>query len=338
MTIFDIGTDTSTFHPQTYLVMELIRGTDLQCAKQQGPFASGIAATLGAGIADALAEVHRGGIIHRDVKPANILISKDENLHGKTRYKLTDFGIARILDESRLTATGQSIGTATYFSPEQAHGGAITSASDVYSLGLVLLEILTGSTVFPGPAAASVAARLHRNPEIPETLGDPWVHLLTRMTAQDPADRPTAAAISAALQNDALFGSEDSPHSGSRIASQPAAHIFPEGRGVLTETELTGSLQNDTSSSSPITESLEIDAADTATQPHLLVSVRKQKHILRWVLIVLAALAVIIFAVVLLVLVFDGQAPPVPADYPPASGELGELGELLIDLQESVDP
>ncbi|MBG6219051.1 serine/threonine protein kinase [Arthrobacter sp. CAN_A6] len=360
VTVFDIGTDTSTLHPQTYLVMELVRGTDLQRAKQQGPFASATAAILGSGIADALADIHGRGIIHRDVKPGNILISNDENLHGRTRYKLTDFGIARVLDESRLTGTGQSIGTAAYFSPEQARGGLVTSASDVYSLGLVLLETLTGVTAFPGPAAASAVARLHRNPDIPETIGETWVGLLTRMTAQDAAARPTAAEVSATLQNDALFGSEDTPHGGSHVTPQPAARILPdttseqdsgnptrpedvvpgavgaEGKGTPAALGPVGSLRNDALSSSPITESLEIDTAtETATQLHPLVAEHHRKPVLRWVLIVLAALIGILFAVVLLMLVLDGQARSVPVDYPPASGE---LGELLIDLQESVDP
>ncbi|WP_051476779.1 serine/threonine-protein kinase [Arthrobacter sp. Br18] len=360
VTVFDIGTDTSTLHPQTYLVMELVRGTDLQRAKHQGPFASAPAATLGSGIADALADIHGRGIIHRDVKPGNILISNDENLHGRTRYKLTDFGIARVLDESRLTGTGQSIGTAAYSSPEQARGGPVTSASDVYSLGLVLLETLTGVTAFPGPAAASAVARLHRDPDIPVTLGDPWVGLLTRMTAQDAAARPRAADVSATLQNDPLFGTEEDFHAGSHIIPESAAHILPEatvepdnanptrpgdivpetasaeGKGTPTELGPTGSLRLDALSSSPITDSLDIDTAtDTTTQPHPSVAEHHQKPVLRWVLIVLAALIGILFTVVALMLVFDGQAQPVPVDYPPASGE---LGELLIDLQESVDP
>ncbi|WP_081737687.1 serine/threonine-protein kinase [Arthrobacter sp. H41] len=360
VTVFDIGTDTSTLHPQMYLVMELIPGTDLQRAKHQGPFASATAATLGVGIADALADIHGRGIIHRDVKPANILISNDENLHGRTRYKLTDFGIARILDQSRLTATGQSVGTAAYFSPEQAQGGPITSASDVYSLGLVLLETLTGVTAFPGPAAASAVARLHRNPEVPETLGEPWVQLLTRMTAQGPMARPTAADVSATLHNNALFGTEDDFQTGAHLIAQPAAHLLPgttvepdngdltrpvdvvsgfvgaEGKDTTTGPAPAGSLRNDTSSSSPTTESLEIGTAtDTTTQPHPVVPEHRRKPVLRWALIVLAALISILLTVVLLMLVVDGQAQPVPVNYPPASGE---LGELLTDLQESVDP
>ncbi|WP_216699006.1 hypothetical protein, partial [Arthrobacter sp. Br18] len=154
--------------------------------------------------------------------------------------------------------------------------------------------------------------------------------------AQDAAARPTAAEVSATLQNDALFGSEDTPHAGSHVTPQPAAHILPEGKGIPTDSELTGSLRNDALSSFPITESLEIDTAtETATQPHPLVAEHHRKPVLRWVLIVLAALIGILFTVVLLMLVFDGQARPVRVDYPPASGE---LGELLIDLQESVDP
>ena len=103
------------------------------------------------------------------------------------RPKLTDFGIARIVDATRLTATGTMVGTAAYLSPEQAMGSPLSPATDIYSLGLVLLECIKGTVEYPGGAVESAVARLHRAPEIPEDLPAEWAHLLASMTAIEPA-------------------------------------------------------------------------------------------------------------------------------------------------------
>ncbi|WP_162150450.1 serine/threonine-protein kinase, partial [Arthrobacter sp. H5] len=174
VTVFDVGTDTATLHPQTYLVMELVQGEDLHRARYNASLTEEETAAMGAGVADALAYIHGRDIVHRDVKPANILLGGRGDVQRARNPKLTDFGIARLMDGARLTATGQSIGTAAYLSPEQAEGISVTPASDVYSLGLVLLECLTGDAAFPGPAAASAAARLYRGPPIPAALSNGW--------------------------------------------------------------------------------------------------------------------------------------------------------------------
>ncbi len=101
--------------------------------------------------------MHDHGVIHRDLKPANILLQTG---NGRTRAMLTDFGIAHLIDGSRLTATGSVMGTAAFLSPEQALGKPLTPASDIYSLGLVLIECLTGERVFPGSGIESAAVRL----------------------------------------------------------------------------------------------------------------------------------------------------------------------------------
>lgn len=206
--VYDAVTDTDSLEARTYLVMELVQGTDLHRARQRADLSNdddGVGpaqtAELGAGLADALAYIHERGIVHRDVKPANILLGDGTGAQQKGQAKLTDFGIARLVDSARMTATGQSMGTATYFSPEQAQGLAISRASDIYSLGLVLLECLTGKVEFPGPAIASAAARVQRDPQIPSWIGEGWAEVLTAMTRRDPAARPSAADIASALRS-----------------------------------------------------------------------------------------------------------------------------------------
>src|SRR6185437_6676062 len=141
----------------------------------------------------ALAAVHSFGLVHRDIKPANILISTTGDV------KLSDFGIARELEAERLTAAADVIGTAAYLSPEQARGAEVGPPTDVYALGLVLLESLTGRREYPGQAVESAVARLLRDPVIPENLPGSWPTLLRAMTQSDPAQRPTAADVEATL-------------------------------------------------------------------------------------------------------------------------------------------
>lgn len=179
----------------TYLVMELVEGPDLGALLRGGPLSGARTRQVGWDVARTLGYIHQRGIIHRDIKPSNILTREAEPDSGMFGYLLTDFGIARFFDGSRMTATGQTIGTAAYFSPEQARGGALDTPTDIYSLGLVLLECLTGERAFPGTGLESALARLSRAPSIPEALGERWVSLLSSMTADDPAGRPSAAAV-----------------------------------------------------------------------------------------------------------------------------------------------
>jgi len=182
-----------------YLVMELVDGPDLRRTLKSGPLPAVSVASLGADLADALAYVHSKGVIHRDVKPANILLFPQE--HDSRLYpKLTDFGIARLVEATVATAHGATIGTANYLSPEQAQGGTVAPSTDIYSLGLVLLESLTGEKAFPGPIVEAAVARLLRDPEIPESLGTDWVELLRAMTNRLPDARPGAQEAAAVLR------------------------------------------------------------------------------------------------------------------------------------------
>ena len=182
-----------------YLVMELVDGPDLRRTLKSGPLPAVSVASLGADLADALAYVHSKGVIHRDVKPANILLFPQE--HDSRLYpKLTDFGIARLVEATVATAHGATIGTANYLSPEQAQGGTVAPSTDIYSLGLVLLESLTGEKAFPGPIVEAAVARLLRDPEIPESLGTDWVELLRAMTNRLPDARPGAQEAASVLR------------------------------------------------------------------------------------------------------------------------------------------
>jgi tRNA A-37 threonylcarbamoyl transferase component Bud32 len=188
--VLDAGIDDD----RPFLVLELVRGTTL--AETLGePLPPARVAELGTDIASALAHVHAAGVVHRDVKPGNVLV--DEN----GAAMLADFGIARLVDDTRHhTRTGTVVGTVAYLAPEQVAGERVTTAVDIYALGLVLLEALTGVRPYAGTSVESALARLSRPPEIPATLPPGWGALLTAMTARDPAVRPTAAEVTALVR------------------------------------------------------------------------------------------------------------------------------------------
>lgn len=201
VTLFDAGTDQrDPEHARTFLTMELIHGPDLYARLRGGPLSPQDVAHIGADLASALDYVHGRGIIHRDIKPANVLLP-DAPVGSPIRPKLTDFGIARIIEGTRLTATGTMVGTAAYLSPEQATGSVLGPSSDIYSLGLLLLECLTGKLEYPGTSVESAVARLHRPPRVPEALGTRWVDLLTAMTLTEPSARPGALEVEQALRS-----------------------------------------------------------------------------------------------------------------------------------------
>jgi eukaryotic-like serine/threonine-protein kinase len=188
--VYDAGSDD---RGRPWVVMELVEGETLSDTLKRGPLSSQRAAAIGRSIAEALAYVHGQGLLHRDVKPGNILVGQDG------RVRLTDFGIARLVDAARVTSTGMMVGTASYLAPEQVAGEPVGAPADVYALGLVLLECLTGQREYAGSTVEVALARLHRAPQVPSTLPAGWPGLLRAMTAREPSARPTPAQAAADL-------------------------------------------------------------------------------------------------------------------------------------------
>jgi serine/threonine protein kinase len=228
-------------------------------------------AEIGAWLADALAYVHGEALIHRDVKPANVLLGQDG------RVRLTDFGIARLVDAAKVTATGLTVGTASYLSPEQVTAEPVGTAADVYSLGLVLLECLTGKREYPGSAVEVALARLSRPPHVPSDLPAGWPGLLTAMTDRDPARRPTCAQVAADLHAIASGGQATT----ALAVPTPVA----ERTQVLDRTQLLT-----TAVPAPAT------AAERVTQRHTVVPARAPRN--NWTLVagILLAVGVLIVA------------------------------------------
>ena len=189
-----------------YLVMELVPGDPLSdVLAQQGALPAREAMALVAQAASGLAAAHAAGVVHRDVKPGNLLVTPDR------RVKITDFGIARVADAVPLTATGQVMGTAQYLAPEQAMGRRASPASDLYALGVVAYEALTGSRPFDGDSQVAVAmAHVNAAPApLPPSLPRGARALVESAMAKDPAARPADAETFARAASAVARGDDD---------------------------------------------------------------------------------------------------------------------------------
>ncbi len=190
--VYDSGVDDH----RHYIVMEYVEGrSGAQVLQRQGPLGPETAAEAGAQACAGLDYAHRRGIIHRDVKPGNLMIDGGPvGGGGEMVVKLTDFGIARALEQTRITQVGSVVGTAAYLAPEQVRGEEATPATDVYALGVVLYQFLTGRLPYEGSTLAELAVRQQNerplppsayNEEVPETLGA----AVLRALEGDPARR-----------------------------------------------------------------------------------------------------------------------------------------------------
>lgn len=184
-----------------YLVMEFVDGPTLAARMAQGPLAPHDVARLARDLAEGLAVVHGAGIMHRDVKPSNVLLSREDDRHARLA-KLADFGIACALDNTRLTTPGIVLGTLTYMAPEQLRDADPGTPVDIFALGLVLIEALSGEPGYPalGSGRAAAVARLMDPPRISETVPEEWRDLLERMTRLEPEERPAADEVATAVR------------------------------------------------------------------------------------------------------------------------------------------
>jgi serine/threonine protein kinase len=194
VTLYDARLDGGGDH--VYLVMEFVDGPSLQRRIEQDVLEPAFVADLLVDLARGLAAVHATGVVHRDVKPSNVLLRPTRHSPSGWEAVLADFGVAHLVDAARLTTPGTVIGTAAYLAPEQVRGDPPQPASDVYALGLLSIEALTRLHPYGGGTLQeTVLARLSRSPSIPDTLGPEWTSLLTAMTSLNPAERPTAAVV-----------------------------------------------------------------------------------------------------------------------------------------------
>jgi serine/threonine-protein kinase len=185
--VFDYGEEDGS----AYLVMELVPGEALSSIlERERVLPTDKVLDIVAQTASALHAAHQAGLVHRDIKPGNLLMTPEG------RVKITDFGIARIADQVPLTATGQVMGTVQYLSPEQASGHPASPTTDIYSLGIVAYEALAGRRPFTGESQVAIAmAQINEAPpELPVTIAEPVRNLVYACIAKKPEDRPTTAA------------------------------------------------------------------------------------------------------------------------------------------------
>src|SRR5437660_1245381 len=189
VSIYDRGEAEGTY----YIAMEYLDGRTLkELIVQRGPAPVTVSVEYARQVLSALRFAHRHGIVHRDIKPHNVLVD------GEGRVKVTDFGIARAGAASQMTEAGSIVGTAQYLSPEQAKGTAVDQRSDIYSLGIVLYELLTGSVPFTGDTPVEIAMKhISETPAPPSSVRPDVPHdldlVVTRALAKDPADRYQSA-------------------------------------------------------------------------------------------------------------------------------------------------
>jgi serine/threonine protein kinase len=321
VTLYDVIADDDG---RVVLVLEFVPGTDARHRLHDGPIDRAAVAAIGADVARALAFIHSQGVIHRDVSPANILLPDSPHAGAA---KLTDLGIARLVDEARLTATGSVTGTAGYMSPEQVAGRRLTSATDTYSLGLVLLEGLTGHREFQGSAVEAAAARLARDPEIPAELGATWGHLLREMTARDPERRPTAHEVAARLSR--LAAHAAGPAVDTRVDTQATARMAPAaGSDSRRSARATRVMAATETAPSPTRV---LAAPETAPSPSLGMpdqapTLARRRSRPRTMLLVVAGVAAVA-AIIVTFTVLPAATHPAPdpiSSYPAVGGQLGE--------------
>lgn len=197
VSIVDASVDLSSPEdPRPFIVMDLVPGEPLRKALTHRTLTSRQIGEIAYDVAEALEYIHLRNIVHRDITPANIMLVNYGTRTSRERAQVADFGIA--LDITLPTAhPPEAAGTAAYLSPEQVRNEGVNTPTDIYSLGLVLLECFTGARAYPGNTIGSALIRLTNRPEIPITIPSDWRSLIFRMTHFDPGNRPDAETVAA---------------------------------------------------------------------------------------------------------------------------------------------
>ncbi|GAB3610212.1 hypothetical protein GCM10027414_23380 [Humibacter ginsengiterrae] len=300
--VFDYGEEDGS----AYLVMELVPGEALSSIlEREHTLSTDKVLDIVAQTAAALHAAHAAGLVHRDIKPGNLLITPDG------RVKITDFGIARIADQVPLTATGQVMGTVQYLSPEQASGHPASPTTDIYSLGIVAYECLAGRRPFTGESQVAIAmAQINEQPPpLPVTVSEPVRNLVYACIAKNPAERPSSAAHLARAATALRRGD-----------IQAAAAAVPAVLGDETDTTrfntllLPGGAAAAAAGDTQATTLL--SATETAEEP---AETKKKRSPWTWPLIALIALLAIILIATLIALLTQNHGNPAPSTSPPAS-------------------
>jgi eukaryotic-like serine/threonine-protein kinase len=285
--------DSGVSGTQAYLAMELIEGTTLAASMQGVPFGAPRTAALGAELAEALAHVHDQGIVHRDVKPSNILLTPDGRAH------LGDFGIARFLDTSTMTIAGTTVGTAAYMAPEQLENNLVEPSADIWSLGMVLLECLIGRRIYEGSASEVLARRLAGPVPLPADLPVSWKLLLSGMLDHRPDQRLTGAEAGALMRSSAF----QSPWAPSPVSPDSTTSTQLDLTSLAASATSTETLGGQTTIVSPVVLA--------AHAPHRRPPARRGAFAgVRWRSPRVAAIAAVLVLGLVLGLVLSGGGPP----------------------------
>ena len=291
--VFDYGEENGS----AFLVMELVPGEALSTIlERETSLSTDKTLDIVAQTSAALQAAHAAGLVHRDIKPGNLLITPDG------RVKITDFGIARIADQVPLTATGQVMGTVQYLSPEQASGHPASPATDIYSLGIVAYESLAGKRPFTGESQVAIAmAQINEQaPPLPATVAQPVQNFVAAMIAKKPEERPGSAATvaraaTALRRGDLAAAASAVPAIAGGEAGDDVTQLLTAGGATAAATQL---LPTDTAAA-PL--------ADGEEEPE-----KKKRSPWTWPLIALIILLVLVLGGTLWALFFAGDPEPEP--------------------------
>jgi len=298
--VFDYGEEEGS----AFLVMELVPGEALSTIlEREHVLSTDKTLDIVAQTAAALHAAHAAGLVHRDIKPGNLLITPDG------RVKITDFGIARIADQVPLTATGQVMGTVQYLSPEQASGHPASPTTDIYSLGIVAYECLAGRRPFTGESQVAIAmAQINEAPpELPPTVAEPVRNLVFACIAKNPADRPASAAHLARAAQALRRG--DVAAAAAAVPAVLGATGLTGATTTLMPSPTAGATQATTVLPSAVRATTTTTTTEEDAQPS---TTTKKRSPWTWPLIALIALLALVLIGTIIALVAQPQGTPKP--------------------------